>query len=66
MGWINIPPYFVPSGHSGAKRTVSLPLDKKNRYIARMQELFGKNFVSVALHREVRGKLQQATRPTPD
>jgi hypothetical protein len=56
---------FVPSGHSGAGRTVSLPLDKKNRYIARVQEMLSRNFVSVALHGEVRGKLQHAALVMP-
>jgi hypothetical protein len=51
---------FVPSGRRGAGRTVSLPLDKKNRYVARVQDMLSKNFVSVALHKEVHGKLQHA------
>ena len=56
---------FVPSGHSGAGRTVSLPLDKKNRYVARVRARLSKTFVSIAMHREIHGKLQHASTVMP-
>jgi hypothetical protein len=56
---------FVPNGRSGTGRTVSLPVQKKDRYVAKVREMLSKPFVSVALHREVHGKLQHAATVMP-
>ena len=56
---------FNPHGGAGRARTISLPLDKKDKYVGHVTGLIAKHAVSLSTYQGVHGKLQHAASVMP-